>query len=313
MNSRMVSFSLILSMLLTTGCQTIQLRNTTVRQSCSVSDVYYMQVLNNLAMLEAEPYSLPYFSLPQTGQNTTQFSLAATATPGWALVTSGTALLGRFLFSSQAGMFNGTDTNIQTWSTAPTIVPNKLLLMKYAYEAANGDFEHFAELSEVLDYEHKVYNQKGDYEKLKQTIADKKTALDTAQTALNTSIAAQQGDDSNRKLALDVLAKTNERDALATEKKALEEKLTSSPSLSWFAYPYSQNVQPEWFHFGRYIDVPKCARYVGHYQSVYVWVQPGCEQQFTDFTLVILSIATLESPDREKRVGATGSVVKSAR
>jgi hypothetical protein len=54
--------------LMNTGCMTSQLRNHMTEQASSIPGVYYQVVLDNLAMIAADPARMPYFSDPQTAQ-----------------------------------------------------------------------------------------------------------------------------------------------------------------------------------------------------------------------------------------------------
>lgn len=54
------------------------------------------------------------------------------------------------------------------------------------------------------------------------------------------------------------------------------------------------NFPRGWFYSGRKCDVPKCACYVGRYCDTYVWVMPENLDDFTRFTLTILTLATTD-------------------
>jgi hypothetical protein len=95
------------------GCQTAQLQLATTHQATSVSDLYYDQILTNIAMLAEHPANLPYFSLPQSGQNTAQCSLTLNYTPTFELITSASRYLGRYLLDRQSALISGADTNIE--------------------------------------------------------------------------------------------------------------------------------------------------------------------------------------------------------
>ena len=116
-----------------------------------MTDLYYDQILANIAMLASHPASLPYFSVPQTGQNSTQFSLNINYTPTWDLITGTTSrYLGRYVLDKQSAAATGGDTNIETWNTNPTIDPDKILLMRYAYESIFDNYSHYNDLLKVL-------------------------------------------------------------------------------------------------------------------------------------------------------------------
>jgi hypothetical protein len=53
-------------------------------------------------------------------------------------------------------------------------------------------------------------------------------------------------------------------------------------------------IPPEWLHTGGRADVPACACYVGHCGCHYVWVTPEGVSGLSEFTLVLLDIATVD-------------------
>jgi hypothetical protein len=66
----------LLSLLFMCGCQENRPRERTLMLSSSVSDLYYRQVLNNLAMLHGNPGAIPYFSIPIQGVNQNQMCVS---------------------------------------------------------------------------------------------------------------------------------------------------------------------------------------------------------------------------------------------
>jgi hypothetical protein len=44
------------------GCMKNQLRTRMTTQASTIPDIYYQEVLNNLAMIQAQPSRMPYFS-----------------------------------------------------------------------------------------------------------------------------------------------------------------------------------------------------------------------------------------------------------
>ena len=58
-----------------------------------------------------------------------------------------------------------------------------------------------------------------------------------------------------------------------------------------------------WFGVGTKKDVPKGACHVGHHGATYVWVMPEGVGGLTRFTLLVLSIVKLESPEGGGRGG----------
>lgn len=56
----------------------------------------------------------------------------------WDLITSAGALFNRYLVDKQSSTVTGTQQNNETWNTATTNDPDKLQLMRFAYERAFG-------------------------------------------------------------------------------------------------------------------------------------------------------------------------------
>jgi hypothetical protein len=334
------SSALIVALLFVSGCQTAQLQHATVQQSGSVTDLYYQQVINNIAMLHENPTRLPYFSQPQTGQTTAQYSLSVAATPEWDLVTTATRLLGVVAFAKQSGTVSGSDTNIEMWNTAPTLVPNKIILMKYAYEVAFGDQTHLGQLVKVLDAEYKYYKaiDGREDEKFKQIDEARKTLEDTNKQYTDATTAREKASAhydavekahnegkatlKEKQKAFKTREEADSKVAVLQDKKKLDDdrlkeklNLMGPPefSLTHFAMPYTSMLHSGWYEVGRRHQVPKNARYVGHYGKLYAWVRPGDEERFSEFTLVILNIATFEAPDREKRASPSANAGKVAR
>ena len=289
----------ILSIVICSGCQTAQLKHATVVQAPSVTEIYYQQILANVAMHYADPTALPFFSLPQQGTNTTQLSLTIGYTPTFDLITSAGRYLGSYLFDKQGASISGADTNIQAWTSNPTVVPDRLLLMQYAYENAFGAIEqsHYDDLVNVLDYYHNnspKAQRKALQDKMTKTISGYE---EMKKNNLITDVEfAKMKNDLERQTALD--------DFLLSQKES---------SLTQFSPRYSLQLHSGWFGVGTCHQVPKGACYVGHYGKTYAWVLPGHESELADFALVILNLATYSAPDREPRNQAAPSQGRAAK
>jgi hypothetical protein len=128
------------------------LRERTVDQARTITDVYYEQVLNNLALHAANPDALPYFSYPSTGANAIQRTATGSYQLGWDLITASGALFNRYLFDKQFAQATASSQNSETWSTITTSDPDKLQVMRFAYEKAFGEIppEHDNALRAIL-------------------------------------------------------------------------------------------------------------------------------------------------------------------
>ena len=138
MRGSVMSISACLFLALLSGCQEARLRDRTLMQAGTVNDLYYMQALNNLAMMHSNPSLIPYFAQPTQGTNQSQRSLMANYTPGWDFITAKGAFIARWLFDKNTAAFGGTVQNAETWQTAPTTNPDKIYLMKAAYWKTMG-------------------------------------------------------------------------------------------------------------------------------------------------------------------------------
>ncbi len=67
---------------------TTQLRNRMTEQASTLPDVYYQEVLNNLAMTAANPLRMPYFSDPQTSRTVIFRTANVSYGVNWDLITS---------------------------------------------------------------------------------------------------------------------------------------------------------------------------------------------------------------------------------
>jgi len=129
---------------LSAGCQSAMLRERTAVQANTITDLYYQQIMDNIAMHAANPEALPYFSYPATGGNSVQRTLTGFYQPAWNLVnyaTLGAATAYHYLFNQQTAQLNASSQNIETWNTATTTDPDKIQLMGFAYEKAFGSIE----------------------------------------------------------------------------------------------------------------------------------------------------------------------------
>jgi hypothetical protein len=112
------------------GCTHIQLEKCTVEQMATQSDIYYREVLNNLAMASMNHGALPYFSIFSTGQvqitDTGSTTDSVIPNSGITGLTSGNYGLA----ASRADQLN--------WTIWPISDPDRLRLMRCAYQISLG-------------------------------------------------------------------------------------------------------------------------------------------------------------------------------
>ncbi len=116
----------------TFGCQEIQLRERAAHLASTAPGLYEQQVLDNLALLAAQPEAMPYYLLPSQGTEQIARTLQVQYTPNLDLITASGAYLGRYLIDKQTAQLQGTNQNQETWQTLPISDPDKLLLMRSA-------------------------------------------------------------------------------------------------------------------------------------------------------------------------------------
>lgn len=114
---------------LSLGCTTFYLERQTVRQTNSVSELRYREVLNNLALIAANHAALPTYSSIFAGtiQVTDTGQLASTTV--WQHVIGGMVQNG---FASEAASPQLTRNLTQNWSLDPIVAPEKIEAMRCA-------------------------------------------------------------------------------------------------------------------------------------------------------------------------------------
>jgi hypothetical protein len=120
------------------GCQALQLANLTLKQSRTLTDIQYQEVLDNLAMQVEQPDALPWFN--QTGAGKTTIQNVGTATGGVSWDYLNGAKPGTFLNHADKKNVGLTATEqiVGEWDTTPVINPDKLFLMRLLYMRALG-------------------------------------------------------------------------------------------------------------------------------------------------------------------------------
>jgi hypothetical protein len=282
------------------GCMTTQLRNRMNEQASSIPDVYYQQVLNNLAMIASEPERMPYFSDPQT--STVSITQSANVSYGvnWDLITLTTAgrFFGQYLLDKQSATLTGGQADRGQWAGLTSNDPDKLFTMRAVYRKAAGNatsedeeilaqfyYRHFQITDEVLqrmrEKEPEVFQAIG--EKLKKL--------------RNMEFLTVEGFEA-RLAKEDVLGPD---DTVRYRRPVLKFARMESEPTEFISNEdthhllYLPAVKPGWFVVGGKKDVPKHACYVGRYCNTYVWVPPENLEMLTRFTLAILDIHTYRS------------------
>ena len=256
---RVITTVLVLASL-SAGCQHNVVRKKVNELVSTTPDLYYEQVLDNLAMMAASPQSMPYFAVPQSGSNTNQRQLQASYTPGWDFISGASALFGRYLFDKQSAQIGGSFQNSQAFQLQPMTDPDKLLLMQYAYRKAVGNPLKLRELYALRQYFANHQSQAADY------------------------YFAITGDH---------LRVDNEGNMFVTPQGSTTEVAVTQPDASQGETLEAKTSTAEWLgitHCSK--DVPKHNCYIGEHCDVSVWPIGGQSEESTLFTLAILDIAT---------------------
>jgi hypothetical protein len=130
--------SILLGAILLSGCQAAQLENHTLRQSRTLSDLQYRQVVDNLAATASCPSALPYFAAVGGGKTTIQQTPNVNNVVNWDLITAPGALFNKFIFDKGAITTQYTQQNTGEWDTTPSLDPIQLFLMQGLYRKALG-------------------------------------------------------------------------------------------------------------------------------------------------------------------------------
>lgn len=117
------------------GCQHGALQRRVVQQASRLPDMYYQEVLNNIAMFCHNPAALPHFAYASTG--TTQVQRTAGSTAG---LNSSRTVTGPLFFSGLTFGPNVSQQVAESWGTLPSLEPNELHLMQCIYQHVVGCF-----------------------------------------------------------------------------------------------------------------------------------------------------------------------------
>ena len=287
---------------LNSGCMATQLRNRLNEQAGTIPDVYYQQVLNNLAMIAAQPAKMPYFSDPQTSLVNITRTANVSYGVNWDLITTAPTgvltLFDRYLLDKQTATLTGGQTDRGQWAALTSNDPDKLFTMRAVYRTAAGNatpedqkllaafyYRHFEITDEVLDrlrVKHPdVYQAVG--EKLKKLRGMEFLTVESFENRLARPDALGPDDTVRYRRPVLMLARMENEPTEFISDEDTHHLL------------YLPAVRPGWFVVGTKKDVPRHACYVGRYCDTYIWVPPENLEMLTRFTLAILDIHTYRS------------------
>jgi hypothetical protein len=114
------------------GCQHVVLQRKVDRQASKLPDLYYIQVLNNIAAFSANPGALPHFANPDGGTTQVQRNGDLGSSVGF------TGNLTSFFFSSLSFSPRIGTASIESWATKASNEPEELYLMRCVYQRTVG-------------------------------------------------------------------------------------------------------------------------------------------------------------------------------
>jgi hypothetical protein len=297
--------ALVLACALTNaGCMTTQLRNRMTEQASTIPAVYYQVVLNNLAMIAADPARMPYFSDPQTAQT----SIAQNANVSYGVnldrITAAPTnaalsyLFGRWLVDKQTATLTGGQTDIGLWASVTANDPDKLFSMRAVYRKTTGT--ETAEDEEILkEFYYRHFEITDDSLALLREKRPEVYNVIGAKLAKLKHVEFLSVETFEERLAEhDILGKDDVgryRRAILKYARMEHEPTEFVSDSDTHHLLYISAIKPGWFRVGQKKDVPKHACYVGHYCNTYVWVPPENTELLTRLTLAILDIHTFKS------------------
>lgn len=271
-------------------------------QASSIPGVYYQEVLNNLAMFQADPTRMPYFSDPQTARVRIDQSTSVGYGMNLDLITTAPTgvltLFNRYLFDKFSGTITGTQMNSGEWTALTANDPDKLFAMRAAYRRVLGIataedeeilsefyYRHFEVSDEALALLRERHPNL--YEKIGAKLARLKGIEFLNAECMERRLKGDDviGEDDYERYRLPLLK--------CFRMKREKSEFVSDGDTHHLLYVIA--LKPGWTGSGQKRDIPKTAAYVGQYGKMYVWVMPKDTELLTRLTFAILDIHTFKS------------------
>jgi hypothetical protein len=291
---RMAAILMLATLSTATGCTNLALRRATVNQGGTLTDLQYQMVLNNLAMMTANPGKMPWH-LNITG-GTTQIT---DSVQGTVLFTINSYHNPSLAFWNAIPGINGSRTAVEQWGHAPIIDGDALRLLRIAYRRALG-FDEMPSEDFLDDLAREIKKQIIATEDLRVESLLFYQAMFKAKNQsykeLDHSTDSTVGDKKFYDKAEDrdlADRKTPLAREVASELKEITDEL--------------KKIHRGWYHVGHKRDVPKDACYVAHCKDLYIWVTPDGVDDLTEFTLSVLEMASAINPPPPASMGAGGA------
>jgi hypothetical protein len=185
---------------LASGCTADRLRRSTGDQASTMTDFQYQQVLNNLALLSKDPYSLPWHLTIKTGTSQVSDTGTAGLAPGIVAIINTEPIL------------TGSRAVVDQWGTSPVTDDTALQLLRTAYQKAIRPTPGLTR-DEVNDLAHTLSAQIG-------TNSDISIAGEMLRYALEDSIATERENDRAERTFQQALELEREKNRLRTQAAA---------------------------------------------------------------------------------------------
>lgn len=322
--------------LLATGCGSIQLQRSTIRQARTLSDLQYQQVLDNLAMFSCNPNALAWHLKIRSG-------LVQVTSQGVAGLTAQVLGAAELFPSAEASQ-----AVVGQWDVDPTVEAGELKALQLAYQLAispghpqlvtkiyeqiceTAVTQHVVPSRQLTDAMLNNFKATASAEKQNQIallqlhlkhVYDRIGELASRPSVQRQQIQPQQGAVSTvteieflKQQVIGLLSsvceltyipiyieRRPERNVAVIEQA--QDKIEALYEL--VRLPENGEINPfmmtRWVYFGCKRDVPKCVCYVGRYKGCegdcYAWVPAEQQAALRDFMLVILRLAPGEKQD----------------
>ena len=285
-----------------------QLPNRVTSQANSIPNIYYQQVLNNVAMIQAAPARMPYFSDPQTSRISIQQEATGSYGLFWDLISTAPTgvltLFNHYLLDRQSGTVSAYQRNSGEWASLTANDPDKLFTMRAAYRRVTGvASEEDQEILSEFYYRHfEITNQT--LETLRQVLPDVYRQIGAKLEKLKDIEYLSAETFEKRLKENDVVGQDDfdrYRRVLLKYSRMGHEPTEFVSDADTHHLLYATSLRPGWIGVGRKQDIPKTAVYVGQYSTTFVWVAPANMEDLTRLTLAILDIHTFKS----ERIGGS--------
>lgn len=277
----------LIAVLVFPGCANyVRLLRSTNNQTRTITDLYFQQVLDNVAMFNASPYSMPFFAVAAQGQSQLRTAGTINGQPTW--VPGGI---------KETFLNLGASREVtQFWTMQPVSDTSKLMRMRCAYQIVVG--LHAAGPDDPC-FDCCEYLRAWPWAATRPSPPPVPTSRESEE------VGVPEPEDSGRPRSpergftrssgdngpdpyIDP-SMTKPRDGVAAPTRRVRREMqVSAECIDQCNIP-----GPGWYHCARGIGcVPKDAPYSGHYNDTYVWVDRNGMDALTRLTFAILDFAT---------------------